>query len=367
MSREFLIKSLNKRSLKDVATTGNFCTLLLISVFNLALGFWSVSCIAKCVTPSIIRAMLILFQTSLFIINLLIIRKIFVGLRTIKNEIAEVFKTFENWKQSDFFELDNNFIDKCTLLEFVKMNSYIHELILEFLSSLEEQQAIREQLQATYDETLTLYDELQQSYFCFAKQLSFIAENYDQETGNHIERVGILSAFIAEKFGLEKEKVNLIRVFAPLHDIGKILIPQNILNKRGRLTDEEFEIVKKHTIYGAKLIGKDPFFEVARNIALYHHEKYDGSGYPFGLRGDEIPIEAQIVALVDVYDALRSERPYKKAYSHFETLEILFKGDDRTSHFHFNPRLLSILLKHSKEIDNLWNSCSSQSASNFLI
>lgn len=367
MSREILLKSLNKRSLKDFTTAVNFCILLFISVFNLALFFWFVSCTAKGGSLNLVHVILIIFQICLFIINFRVLRKIFVGLRTVKNELTELIKTFETWKQTNFYELDNNFMDKYSLIEFVQLNGQIYNLILEFLSSLEEQQAIREQLQATYDETLRLYDELQKSYFCFAKQLSFIAENYDQETGNHIERVGFLSAFVAEKFGLESEKVKLIKVFAPLHDIGKILIPQNILNKKGRLTDEEFEIVKKHTIYGAKLIGNDPFFEVARNIALYHHEKYDGSGYPYGLRGDEIPIEAQIVALIDVYDALRSERPYKKSYSHFEALEILFKGDERTSHLHFNPRLLSILLKYSKEIDILWNAYTSQKSSNYLI
>jgi HD-GYP domain-containing protein (c-di-GMP phosphodiesterase class II) len=196
--------------------------------------------------------------------------------------------------------------------------------------------------------------EIEKSYLSFARQLSVIAESYDETTGNHIERVGELSAWFAEKLGLLPEKINKIRAFAPLHDVGKILVPNDILKKPGHLTDEEFEIMKKHVEYGGKLLGDSEYFEIARNIALYHHEKYDGSGYLKGLKGEEIPIEARIVALVDVYDALRSERPYKKALSHEEALKIILEGDGRTKPEHFDPRLLEILRENSEEIKRVW-------------
>jgi len=120
------------------------------------------------------------------------------------------------------------------------------------------------------------------------------------------------------------------------------------------LTDEEFEIMKKHVEYGGKLLGESEYFEIARNIALYHHEKYDGSGYLKGLKGEEIPIEATIVALVDVYDVLRSERPYKRALFHKEALKIVLEGDGRTKPQHFDPKLLEILKENSEEIKHVW-------------
>jgi HD-GYP domain-containing protein (c-di-GMP phosphodiesterase class II) len=113
--------------------------------------------------------------------------------------------------------------------------------------------------------------------------------------------------------------------------------------------------MEKHTTLAEKLLKGDEKFKIALNIALYHHEKYDGSGYPNGLYRDEIPIEAQIVAVVDVYDALRSKRPYKEPYSHEKSLEIIFSDGERTNKKHFNPEILEIFRKHSDEIDKLWN------------
>ncbi|WP_448379007.1 HD-GYP domain-containing protein [Fervidobacterium sp.] len=233
-------------------------------------------------------------------------------------------------------------------------NEY-NKLAQEIAASFEEMLAMNEALENSFSKLLELEREIEESYLSFARQLSVIAESYDETTGNHIERVGELSAWFAEKLGLEPEKVNKIRAFAPLHDIGKILVPNDILNKPGKLTDEEFEIMKKHVEYGGKLLGDSEYFEIARNIALYHHEKYDGSGYMKGLKGEDIPVEARIVALVDVYDALRSERPYKKALSHEEVLKIILEGDGRTKPEHFDPKLLEILKENSEEIKRVWD------------
>jgi len=245
--------------------------------------------------------------------------------------------------------------ETCNVLEISEMVREYGNLAEDLSATLQELKATNEELEDAYMNLESLSKEVENSYLSFARQLSMIAESYDEVTGNHIERVGELSAYFAGKLGLEKDFVEKIRIFAPLHDIGKILVPKEILTKPGKLTDEEFETMKRHVEHGAKLLGDSKYFEVARNIAKYHHEKWDGTGYVEGLKGEEIPIEARIVALVDVYDALRSERPYKKALSHEEAVKIILEGDGRTRPVHFDPRLLEILRENSEEIKSLWD------------
>ncbi|MGY4687615.1 HD domain-containing phosphohydrolase [Petrotoga sp. DB-2] len=195
--------------------------------------------------------------------------------------------------------------------------------------------------------------EIKNAYTTFASKLSILAESHDENSKKHIYRVSELSAFFAEKLGLPKEQVEKIRDFSSLHDVGKLFVPAEILNKPGKLNEKEWEEVRKHPLYADNLLD-DPYFETARKIALYHHEHYDGSGYPFRLRGEQIPIEAQIVGLVDVYDALRSKRSYKKAFSHREAIEVLLHGDNRTKPEHFNPKLLEILKRYEKDIEEMY-------------
>lgn len=198
-------------------------------------------------------------------------------------------------------------------------------------------------------------DNIQDIYFKFAEKLASVAEGHDDLTGKHIFRVGEISSYLAEKMGFNSKDVERIRRFAPLHDIGKIYVPYEILNKKDKLTDEEWEEMKMHTIYAKKLLDNDNYFELALNIALYHHENYDGSGYPYGLKGERIPMEAMLVKIADIYDALRSKRSYKDAYSHEKVLEIIINGDDRVKLEHFNPNLLEIFKKYNNEINEIWN------------
>lgn len=135
-----------------------------------------------------------------------------------------------------------------------------------------------------------------------------------------------------------------------MHDVGKIKIPDTILNKPARLTEKEFEVMKLHTVYGAEILSKllsrdeDPeYFDIAQNVAKYHHERYDGTGYPEGLKGEEIPLEARIMALADVYDALTSDRVYKKAYPNSMAREILKEGAGTQ----FDPDLCELFLENS--------------------
>jgi len=184
-----------------------------------------------------------------------------------------------------------------------------------------------------------------EAYNYSLQKLSDVAERFDMETSEHMNRICKISYEIAKNLSLDESFAQEIRTYAYFHDIGKILIPVEILRKKGPLNDSEWEVIKKHPEYGADIIGDAEIFKVARNIVLYHQERYDGSGYPYGLKGEEIPIEARIVAVADVYDALRSERPYKKSFSHEESMKVLLEGDNRTSPEQFDPEVLKVFVK----------------------
>ncbi|MEZ5541696.1 MAG: response regulator [Pseudomonadota bacterium] len=177
-------------------------------------------------------------------------------------------------------------------------------------------------------------------------RLARAGEYRDEETGNHIIRMAKYSRIIAEELGLSRDEAEVIEMAAPMHDIGKIGIRDDILLKPGKLTPEEFEVMKTHTIIGYEILKDSPskFLQMGGIIALGHHEKYDGSGYPYGKKGDEIPIEARIVAVADVFDALVSERPYKNAWSTSAALEYMQSHRGR----HFDPQVLDAF---NKQID----------------
>lgn len=194
--------------------------------------------------------------------------------------------------------------------------------------------------------------EKQKSNSILVNILSHVVEFRNGESGMHILHVNTLTNILlklvcqkTDKYKLSESEIDLISMASSLHDIGKIAIPDNILNKPGRLTKEEFEIMKTHSAIGYSLIEEvpynknEPLLKISSEICRWHHERYDGRGYPDGLKGDEIPIYAQVVSLADVYDALTSERVYKPAYSHDKAIEMISNGECGA----FNPILLECL------------------------
>lgn len=173
----------------------------------------------------------------------------------------------------------------------------------------------------------------------------------DEETGAHIRRVGMYSALMAEALGWSWDDVDRIRMAAPMHDIGKIGIPDAVLQKLGKLTPEEYEVMKRHTLIGAEMLvgSESPVLELGRIIALNHHERWDGQGYPTGLSTDDIPECARIVAIVDVYDALTHDRVYRPALPEEEAIRILENGQGT----HFDPSLLRVFLSLLPEIKRI--------------
>lgn len=195
--------------------------------------------------------------------------------------------------------------------------------------------------------------------------MASLAETRDNETGNHIRRTQNYVAALARQLKdmprfsseLTDENIELLYKSAPLHDIGKVGIPDNILLKPGKLTSEEFEVMKLHTNYGRETIlsverylgESNEFLRFAREITYSHQEKWDGSGYPENLSGDEIPISARLMAVADVYDALISRRVYKPAFSHEEAIDIMRKGRGT----HFDPDILDVFLRIAEEFKQI--------------
>lgn len=194
--------------------------------------------------------------------------------------------------------------------------------------------------------------EKEKSNLVMIEILSHIVEFRNGESGLHVLHIRIITEALLKqlakrtnRYNLNAKQINLISNVSALHDIGKISIPEEILNKPGRLTPEEYEIIKTHSVIGAEMLENVPYYQdeelvrMARDICRWHHERYDGSGYPDGLKGDDIPISAQVVALADVYDALTSRRVYKPAYSHEEALRMIMDGECGA----FSPLLLECL------------------------
>lgn len=214
-----------------------------------------------------------------------------------------------------------------------------------------------EHLKKAYMELNQVHDQVRSSWIETIYRLTKASEYKDVETEDHIKRVGLYTRELAGAMGMDKEFVETIYYSAPIHDIGKVGIPDEILLKPGNLTPEEAEIMRSHTTIGAKILdGSDSsFLKMARDIAQSHHERWSGKGYPYGLSGEEIPLSCRIMNIVDQYDALRSRRPFKSSFSHKKTYEIITEGDGRTTPEDFDPAVLKGFIASASKFNEIYH------------
>lgn len=216
-----------------------------------------------------------------------------------------------------------------------------HNAVLE-----EEVQRRSQQLRTSFEEGLYM--------------LMRAAEYRDDETGAHIRRISYYTRHLAKATGMDEDFCNTIFLASPMHDVGKIGIPDSILLKPAALDRQEWMVMKRHTTIGAEILagGSSPYMNMGQEIALSHHERWDGTGYPHGLSGEDIPLSARIMALCDVYDALRSKRPYKSSIEHHKVVELIRHGDDRIKRSHFDPEIADVFLSSNNVFEDIFETMS---------
>ncbi len=214
-----------------------------------------------------------------------------------------------------------------------------------------------EHLKKAYTELNDIHNQVRSSWIETIYRLTLAAEYKDVETEDHIKRVGLYTRELAAAIGMDKEFVETIYYSSPIHDIGKVGVPDNILLKPGKLTPEELEVMKSHTTIGAYILeGSDSsFLKMAKDIALSHHEHWNGTGYPYGLSGEEIPLAGRIMSIVDQYDALRSRRPFKSSFSNQKAFEIITIGDGRTTPDDFDPEVLEGFIACAPKFNEIYH------------
>ena len=222
----------------------------------------------------------------------------------------------------------------------LELSDYQHNLEKKVQEGLQEIKSLNYELELTQEEMIVT--------------LASILDAKDDDTGKHVIRVAEFSKLLAQLYGLENETVELIYKAAPLHDAGKVAIPDHILNKPGKFEPDEWEIMKTHAIEGYKIFSEStrPILKMAAIIAKEHHERWDGKGYPHGLKGDEINIAGRIVILADIFDALTHKRVYKEAWSYEDALEYIKQNSGKI----FEPKLVELFVTHFRQFKTIHQS-----------
>ena len=212
------------------------------------------------------------------------------------------------------------------------------------------------ELQNQRERIAILQGETEEAFRLSIHMLALAAEIHDEDTAKHISRTNDYSYFLAGKLGLPEAFCNEIRYSAQLHDVGKMSIDSGVLKKNGPLGPDERDEMNLHPAYGFRILDHSDRLVMAADIAHSHHEKWDGTGYPNGLSGEEIPLSARIVAMADIYDALRAERCYKPAFDHERTCSIILHGDERLDPLgHFDPQVLAVFAENHGEMEAIWD------------
>ena len=219
-----------------------------------------------------------------------------------------------------------------------------------------------EEYRRGYEKLLKRQDEVLASYRDIIYRLNVAAEYWEEETENHIRRISNFTKEIAAALGMDKDYVETIYHASAMHDVGKVGVPDAILSKKEKLMPDEREIMKTHTTVGARILSdaQSPFLQMSAEIALTHHENWNGGGYPAGLKGDKIPLAGRITNIVDQYDALRSERPFKRTLFHETAVNIITEGDGRTTPDDFDPDVLNAFVKSSDKLCEIYETYSDE-------
>ena len=246
----------------------------------------------------------------------------------------------------------NQFIDTLyDAIERIKLRDEVYQYKLKLEKVNNELNTINHDLEAEVMERIgeiySLNKEIEDTQKEVVFTMGAIGERRSKETGNHVKRVALYSKIFALKYGLSEKEAEMLKQASPMHDIGKVAIADNILNKPSRFTKEEFEIMKEHSILGYEMLkgSSRPLLKLAATIAYEHHERYDGTGYPQGLKAQGIDINGRITAIADVFDALGSSRIYKKAWSDEEIFELFKENRGK----HFDPKLVDIFFDNIDE------------------
>lgn len=236
-----------------------------------------------------------------------------------------------------------------------------HDFLKDHNQILEQEVAQRTQdLREAFEVLAETHKTVRSGYIETIYRLTLAAEYKDNDTGSHLKRISSFTQELSSALGMDGEFRDSIFYASPMHDVGKVGIPDSILLKPDKLTREEWDVMKTHTLIGAKILGRSKalYLKMSEAIALSHHERWDGGGYPNGLKGEEIPLAARIMNIADQYDALRSRRPYKDPFTHEEAVAIITKGDGRTMPGHFDPQVLDAFIRSVKMFQEIYESLS---------